>query len=131
MYNNCLIVNLQRCFIILPHLDLPVIVESEIKKFVVKKVSKVSVDVGSTVWAVRGTEITVSCRASSNFDSPKIEWLGRRLLITDRFRGGVAAIYGTLKIRRLTRFNEDTYTCKASNDAGETKALFTAKIIGK
>lgn len=107
------------------------IVESEKKKFVVKKVSKVSVDVGSTVWAVKGTEITVSCRASSEFGNHKIEWLRYRAVVTERFRGDVAAIDGTLRIRRLTRFNEGTFTCRASNDAGETKALFTAKIIGE
>lgn len=123
-------VNLQRCYIILPYLDLPVIVESEVKKFVFKKVSKVSVDVGSTVWAVRGTEITVSCRASSNFDTPKILWYRNGVVMTDRFRGSVAAIDGILRIRRLTRFNEDTYTCKASNTAGERRALFTAKLFG-
>ena len=109
------------------------IVVSEQKKFVVKKVGKLSVDVGSTVWAVRGTEIAVSCRASSSSGlSTEIEWFrSYGGPVTERFRGGVAAREGTLTIRNLGRFNEGTYKCRASNKAGSTTALFTAKIISK
>lgn len=116
-----------------PCIDAPVIVVSEQKKFVVKKVGRLSVDVGSTVWAVRGTEIAVSCRASSPSGIPtKIEWLrSYGAPVTERFRGGVGAREGTLTIRKLGRFNEGTYTCRASNKAGYTTALFTAKIISK
>ena len=117
-----------------PCLDAPVIVVSEQKKFVLKKVGRLSVDVGSTVWAVRGTEIIVSCRASSPSGTPtKIQWLryGGEYPVTERFQGGVAARDGTLTIRSLTRFNEGTYTCRASNKAGSTTALFTAKIFSK
>ena len=108
------------------------IVVSEQKKFVLKTPGKLSVDVGCSVWAVRGTEITVSCRASSpDGTAPTIEWLRYGYLVTDRYQGDVAARDGSLRIRRLGRFNEGTFTCRASNDAGETDALFTAKIIGE
>ena len=116
-----------------PFIDAPVIVVSEQKKFVVKNVGKLSVDVGSTVWAVRGTDITVSCRASSPSGlTTEIEWFrSYGDPVTERFRGGVAATDGTLTIRNLGRFNEGTYTCRASNKAGSMTALFTAKIISK
>lgn len=105
------------------------IVQSEQKKFVIRTPTKLSVDVGCTVYAVRGTEITVACRASAAPCAPK--WFKNGYPVTDRFIGDVAAIGGSLKIRRLGRFNEGTYTCRASNKVGETEALFTAKIIGE
>ncbi|KAL9986930.1 hypothetical protein ACROYT_G001147 [Oculina patagonica] len=113
-----------------PSEDAPKIVVSEQKKIVHKTVSKVSVDVGSTVWAVKGTEITVSCRASSPSGTPvRIQWFRYGYPVTERFLGDVAAREGALRIRKLGRFNEGTYTCRASNQAGDTEALFTAKII--
>lgn len=107
------------------------IVLSNQTKFVLKTPGKLSVDVGSTVYAVKGAQITVSCRASAPTDTPKIEWLRNGYPVTDRFMGDVAAIDGVLRIRRLGRFNEGTYACRASNDAGDKEALFTAKIISE
>ena len=107
------------------------IVQSEQKKFVVRTPGKLSVDVGCTVYAARGTEITVACRASATAGTPKIKWFRNGYLVSDRYIGGVAAIDGSLRIRRLGRFNEGTYTCRASNDAGSSEALFTAKIVGE
>ena len=105
---------------------------SEQKKFVQKTVGKVSVDVGCSVWAVKGTEITVSCRASSPTGAPvRILWLRNGWPVTERFRADVAARDGVLTIRKLGRFNEGTYTCRASSNTGESEALFTAKIIGE
>ena len=88
-------------------------------------------DVGCTVFAVKNTEITVACRANSTSGSTKIEWFKNGYQMSDRFIGDVAAIFGSLKIRKLGRFNEGSYTCRASNDEGETEALFTAKIVGE
>lgn len=105
---------------------------SEQKKFVQKTVGKVSVDVGCSVWAVKGTEISVSCKASSPTGAPvKILWLRYGWPVTERFRGDVAARGGVLTIRKLGRFNEGTYTCRASSSGGQSEALFTAKIIGE
>lgn len=61
------------------------IVESEVKKFVFKKVSKVFVDVGFIVWVVRGIEIIVFCRVSFNFDIFKILWYRNGVVMIDRF----------------------------------------------
>ena len=110
--------------------DPPEIMVSEQRKFVVRKVSKLSVDVGSTVYAVKGTEITVSCKVSAN-DPIKVEWLRFGLPVIPRFQGGVAAVNGVLTIRRLSRFNEGSYTCRASNENGEAEEIFSAKILGK
>ena len=114
-------------------LGAPEIVLSEQKRFVLKTPGKLSVDVGSTVYAVRGTDITVSCKASASPDygEIKIEWLMHGTPVTDRFRGDVAAIDGALRIRRVGLFNEGTYTCRASNDAGATEALFTVKRVSE
>ncbi|XP_068741513.1 hemicentin-1-like isoform X2 [Montipora capricornis] len=107
----------------------PDIILSEQKKFVLRTPGKLLVDVGCTVFAVKNTEITVACRANSTSGSTKIEWLKNGFQVSDRFIGDVAAISGSLQIRKLGRFNEGSYTCRASNDEGETDALFTAKIV--
>lgn len=109
---------------------MPVIVKSEEKKFVLRTPGQLSVDVGCTVYAVKGAQITVSCRASALTGTPKIEWFRNGFPVQEnRFSGDVAVIRGALRIRRLGRFNEGSYRCRASNKAGRTEAFFTAKII--
>lgn len=88
-------------------------------------------DVGCTVYAVKGAQITVSCRANSTNGATKIEWFKDGFPIGERFEANVAARLGSLTIRALNRFNEGTYTCKASSNEGVTEALFTAKIAGE
>ena len=112
-------------------LEGPGIILSEQKKFVLRVPGKLSVDVGCTVYAIKGAQITVSCRANSTNGATKIEWLKDGFPIGERFEANVAARLGLLTIRVLNRFNEGTYTCKASSNEGVTEALFTAKIAGE
>ena len=112
-------------------LEGPGIILSEQKKFVLRVPGKLLVDVGCTVYAVKGAQITVSCRANSTNGATKIEWFKDGFPVKERFEANVAARLGSLTIRVLNRFNEGTYTCKASSSEGVTEALFTAKIAGE
>lgn len=99
------------------------------KTFRLRTPSQLSVDVCSTVYAVTGSDISVTCRASSTSGKPKIEWFKYGYPVTNRYSADVAAIDGVLRIRRVSRFNEGSYTCKASNEEGKSEEYFTLKRL--
>lgn len=101
------------------------------KTFRLRTPGQLSVDVCSTVYAVTGSDISVTCRASSTSGKPKIEWFRYGYPVTNRYSADVAAFDGVLRIRRVSRFNEGSYTCKASNEEGKSEEYFTLKRLSK
>ncbi|XP_048583436.1 hemicentin-2 isoform X2 [Nematostella vectensis] len=114
--------------------DRPTIILSKKKEYLLKKTSRISVLVGSSVWSVKGSEITVKCRTPDE-DKAMIQWFTEggfyEIKRFQRYEDDVGIDdEGNLHIRSVGRFNEGTYQCKATRLAGASStAAFTLKIL--
>lgn len=109
--------------------DPPIIKVSTQPKYILKQKGSLSVLVGTKVWAVKGSEITVSCTATGKFPA-KITWTRDDYEITTYFEDDVGIVNGNLKIRGTDRFNEGTYVCEAKSEGGTATAIFALAILG-
>jgi hypothetical protein len=104
---------------------------SKQQKYILRKKGSISVLVGTKVWAVKGSEVTVSCTATGKYPTD-ITWRrGDGYEVTKYFEDDVGIVNGNLKIRESDRFNEGTYVCKARSKGGTSSAIFTLAIFGK
>ncbi|XP_031825598.2 sidestep III isoform X2 [Nomia melanderi] len=84
---------------------------------------KVQLHLGSTLNAEKikeGDDVYFECKVRANPEHHKITWRHNEGVLTQNYSAGVIMSTQSLVLQKIGRDNAGNYTCRASNDRGET-----------